>query len=350
MEDPYGLSKATIPASYAQLLIEIVVEHGISAKRLLSESQISLAVLSIADGRVTPRQWSRLVWNALELTGDESLGYEYGLRLRPTAHGVLGFALISCSTVGQGLDLASMFFSMRLRDYRIEIRNEADNIVIEFQETHPLLGAAPEQSLRLRRFFHEGMMLGFVHAGRFLTGGRLSEVELWVDWPEPAYHQRYQDRLPHMRFGQSSSQIRMPAANLELPLLMADPLAHQQALRQCEEEQIKHSHSVDQLVARVCAELTLMLALGNPTLDAIATKLHISARTLKRHLHNLGTSYIQLLDIVRRQEAEKLLKNTETEIQEISSLLGYLEPANFTRAFKRWSGETPRKYRQRTRS
>jgi AraC-like DNA-binding protein len=349
MKDPYGLSKATFPASYAQLLIEIVVERGISAEQLLTASHLPSALFAVADGRITPRQWSRMVWKAMKLTGDMGIGCEYGLRLRPTAHGVLGFAAMSCATLSQALELGAVFFSMRLRDYSIKIRTEGDIGIIEIIEMHPVICATPEQTQALRRFYHENIMLGIVHAGRFLTGDHLPVVELYVDWPEPSYHAHYQDRMPPMRFGQSSNQIRGPASCLQLPLVLADPMAHQQALVQCEQEQSKHSNIVDELVARVKAELILTHGVGYPSLDAIAIKLHMSGRTLKRHLQSLNTTYIELLDIVRQQDAKKLLMTTKTDIQSISGLLGYAEPANFTRAFKKWTGETPSQFRQRIR-
>ena len=347
MSDPYGLSKASIPNAYAQLLIEIVAERGIDREQLLKASRLSPSALSVADGRITPRQWSRLVWQALQLSGDDGLGYEYGLRLRPTAHGVLGFALMSCATIGQALGLGAAFFSMRLRDYRIELRVEGELALIELIETHPVMGAAPEQAVMLRRFFHECLMLGIVYAGRFLTGTDFHGIELWMDWPEPPYYARYRDRLPVMRFNQSSNQVRGPAALMDLPLVMADQAAYQQALVQCEQEQVRHAVHGDDWYARVNAELVLTPERGYPSLEMIAATLHVSGRTLKRHLQQVGTSYLALLDSIRRSEAEKLLTTTDLEVQRISSVLGYLEPTNFSRAFKKWTGMTPQQFRQR---
>ncbi len=347
MKDPYGLSKATFPISYVQLLIEIVVEHGISVEHLLKESRLPSALLVSTEGRITPNQWSRMVWKAMKLTGDMGIGCEYGLRLRPTAHGVLGFAAMCCSTLGQALELGVMFSSMRLRDYRIEVRTEGDIGIIEIIETHPVICATPEQAQALRRFYNENILLGLMHAGRFLTGNHLSEVELYADWSEPDYHARYQDRMPPIRFSQHSNQLRGPAKYLQLPLILADSVAYQQALNQCEQEQNKHSNTINELVARVKAELVLIPEVGYPSLDAIATKLHVSGRTLKRHLKSFNTTYIELLDMVRQLDAEKLLMTTQKNIQSISNLLGYAEPANFTRAFKKWTGETPIQFRKR---
>lgn len=350
MSDPYGLSKASIPAAYVQILLEILAERGFPPAQVLQDCHLPGTLFSVPDARITPRQWSRLVWTALLLCGDDGLGYEYGLRLRPTAHGVLGYALMSCATVGQALELGTAFFSMRLRDYRMELRAEGDIALIEIAETHPVLGAAPEQAKALRRFFHECVMLGIVHMGRFMTGRDFSEDEIWVDWPEPAYHERYRDRLPPMRFNMPANQLRRPTANLQLPLIMADQMAYQQALAQCEQERIRFAETIDDLAARVRAELILIPGEGYPSLERVAERLHMSGRTLKRRLQQLDISYLTLLDDMRRQEAEKLLTNSDMDIQDIAGLLGYTGPANFTRAFRKWTGETPTQFRERTRT
>lgn len=345
--DPYGLSKASIPAAYAQLLLEILTARGFPPARVLHDCRLPETLFSVPEARLTPRQWSRLVWTALQLTNDDGLGYEYGLRLRPTAHGVLGFALMSSATVGEALKLGSAFFSMRLRDYRVALRTEGDLARIEITETHPVLGAAPAQAQALRRFFHECVILGIVHLDRFISGRETFEGEIWVDWPEPHYHIRYRDRLPPMRFNMPSSQLRTPAANLQLLSVMADPMAFQQALAQCEHERIRFAETVEDLAARVRAELVLIPGQGYPVLDVVAAKLYMSGRTLKRRLQQLGTSYLELLDMARQREAEKLLMTTEMDIQDIAGLLGYNGPANFSRAFRKWKGETPSQFREK---
>lgn len=346
MSDPYGLSRPSIPATYAQLLLEIVASRGITSEQVMAGSRLPGNLFAVPDARISPRQWSRLVLTALRLTQDDGLGYEYGLRLRPTAHGVLGYALMSCATIGQALALGAAFFSMRLRDYRMELLEEGDSVSVVISETHPVLGAVPQDAQMLRRFFHECVMLGIVSINRLLAGVADDHLELEVDWSEPRYHARYRGQLPAMRFGCEASRIRMPRALMQTPLLLADPMTHQQALAQCEQEQVRFADTVDDLAARVRAELVLVPGVGYPGLMALADRLHLSARTLNRHLQQLGLTYLELLDEARRREAEHLLVNTDQEIRYIAELLGYTAAANFTRAFRKWTGTTPSRFRE----
>jgi AraC-like DNA-binding protein len=72
----------------------------------------------------------------------------------------------------------------------------------------------------------------------------------------------------------------------------------------------------------------------------------MSVRTLRRRLREEGSSYRELLDEIRFGLARDYLTDTRLPLEEISELLGYSEPGNFSHAFRRWSGQSPRLYRQ----
>ena len=82
------------------------------------------------------------------------------------------------------------------------------------------------------------------------------------------------------------------------------------------------------------------------TLREMAEQLATSPRTLKRHLQQADLTYRQLQDEARYRQACKLLGERGTRISEVAYALGYNDVANFSRAFKRWSGKTPREYRE----
>ena len=81
------------------------------------------------------------------------------------------------------------------------------------------------------------------------------------------------------------------------------------------------------------------------TLETVADALHISPRTLRRRLAELGTSFQMILEQLRRGRAVELLLHSGLSVEQIGSELGYLDPSNFGRAFRRWTGQSPREYR-----
>ncbi|MGB3518861.1 MAG: AraC family transcriptional regulator [Elainellaceae cyanobacterium] len=87
------------------------------------------------------------------------------------------------------------------------------------------------------------------------------------------------------------------------------------------------------------------LSEGVPTISDVAEHFSMSGRTLQRRLSELGYSYQTLVDESRRQLAERLLQQTDYSLAEVAFMTGFSEQSAFTRAFKRWAGQTPRSFR-----
>lgn len=90
------------------------------------------------------------------------------------------------------------------------------------------------------------------------------------------------------------------------------------------------------------------LSEGVPTLSGVASKLGIGSRTLQRRLSDRGISFQTVVDMARKDLARRLLRETSYSLAEIAFLTGFAEQSAFTRAFKRWAGQTPRSYRLET--
>ena len=88
-----------------------------------------------------------------------------------------------------------------------------------------------------------------------------------------------------------------------------------------------------------------MLSEGVPALSQVASDLGMSARTLQRRLADHGQSFQTLVDLARQELAQQLLRETDYSLAEVAFLTGFSEQSAFTRAFKRWLGQTPRSYK-----
>ncbi len=106
--------------------------------------------------------------------------------------------------------------------------------------------------------------------------------------------------------------------------------------------ELDDDHSLEH---RVRSHVARSLSDGAPTVSSTAKRLGMSARSLQRRLAASGQSYQQLIDEARRQLAERLLRQTDYSLSEVAFLTGFSEQSAFTRAFKRWAGQTPRSYR-----
>jgi AraC-like DNA-binding protein len=95
------------------------------------------------------------------------------------------------------------------------------------------------------------------------------------------------------------------------------------------------------------ARVEQILATASPrqvSMDEVARELGISRRSLRRHLAAEGTSFAELAERSRIRAAKRMLEHRGSSIQEIAYALGFAAPAAFHRAFKRWTGMTPKQY------
>ncbi|MCY1372457.1 putative HTH-type transcriptional regulator [compost metagenome] len=91
------------------------------------------------------------------------------------------------------------------------------------------------------------------------------------------------------------------------------------------------------------------LADGNLGVEEVARHLCMSKRTLQRRLQELEMEFGELVEEIRQATAMDMVSHSPLSLTEIAQRLGYAEPSSFTRAFRRWSGLTPREFRRRLR-
>lgn len=167
---------------------------------------------------------------------------------------------------------------------------------------------------------------------------------------DPAELRAYSEffRCP-VRFGDSHVRIRFPLAYLGLPMLHSDPglrlLLDQQA-----RALLAAMPSPDAFDQALQQTLLKLLPEGQASIARTASVLHVSVRTLQRRLDARGLSWQQMLDRSREELARQYLTDAGLALTDIALLLGFSEQSAFTRAFKRWTGQTPAQLRKRQRA
>ena len=99
--------------------------------------------------------------------------------------------------------------------------------------------------------------------------------------------------------------------------------------------------------SRVREAVATLLGGGAPDIRLVAQALRTSPRTLQRHLRDAGLTYAHVVAQARFDRARRMLGESTHKIGDIARALGYSDPAHFTRAFLRWTGVTPRDFRER---
>lgn len=326
-----------IPAVHVLQLVEIVARWGVTREELFEG--IPTGNLEDPSARLPIPVLERIAERAYALTGEPALGVYLGLQMRVSAHGYLGFAAMTSSTVREALELAMKFAPTRTSALALRLHEDGKIGAIIIEE-RVALGAAREIVLF-------ALMVGLRQMGAALTG-REFDGSADITVPRPATFERFGNLLGReIRFDQPVNQLVFAAADLDRPIVLADPIARKLAQEQCEREldALGRQHQAT-LLERVRGLLAKSEG-GFRSLEEVAALSGMSARTLKRRLADLGTGFSTLLEDEQRERALVLLRSEELSIDEIASRVGYSEVANFTRAFRRWTGTTPAAYRRR---
>jgi AraC-like DNA-binding protein len=334
---PDYFTKPFIPAVYGLLILEVAAVHGVDRQQLLADAGVPAALLDKPDARLTVLQAGGLLYLAMRRSGEPGLGYEIGLHSNLTSHGIMGYGLMSSASLREAIALGEKFVQLRLPMLTIKQFIDGEQAVIDVTETAPL---GPTRQCLLDLF-----LVGLARMAPALTGRAvpIGEVELWFDYAQPDYYRRFAKRLPTVCFDKEVVQLRFPAKYLDFKPATANPVTARMVEEQCAREMEQLGLAGD-LVKQVQALITARTE-GYPDLNAVAEALHMSARSLKRKLQQHDRSFRQLLDTARYRDSIHLLKHSELTIERIASRLGYADPANFTRAFRKWSGMTPSAYR-----
>jgi AraC-like DNA-binding protein len=157
-----------------------------------------------------------------------------------------------------------------------------------------------------------------------------------------------------VQFDAPVNSIAVPLAWRQLPSPLYDEPVYRANVIKCR-ELIAAREQVGSIAVAVRNQLrnhfdSRMLDTGKslppPTLEQVADDMHLTSRTLIRKLQREQTAYKELLESLRREYAENLLRDARLNVADVADILGYREVANFSRAFRRWYGTSPAAWRR----
>ena len=102
----------------------------------------------------------------------------------------------------------------------------------------------------------------------------------------------------------------------------------------------------DNIIERTKVSIIDKMPSGNISDAIVARSLQMSERTLQRRLREFGTTFKSILNEVRRDLTNSYIRDSKLSLTEISFMLGFAEISTFSRAYKRWTGQSPSAYRQ----
>jgi AraC-like DNA-binding protein len=274
-------------------------------------------------------------WTAAEeISQDTDIGLHVGKQMPPFRGLVIEYLFLSSSTFGEGLQRALRYQALLTDVFSLSLTINEDKAILSGFE-HPV-----------RHYLECGIGV-FLNFFKYITNNEFRPTHITLPYQQGASPETYQEMWEcPVILDQTKGTIVFPSVLLNKTSPAAEPellkihenLAEQQLLN-LEKHQL--IHAIERLLSNG------LLESGQFDQKLIAEQLNRNPRTLRADLQAINTNYEKILNQHREKLARRLLANTQETIDQIVYLTGFSEPSAFTRAFKRWTNETPIAYRHR---
>lgn len=312
--------------------------RGAPMQEILAATSLTSARLEDPNERITHGEFLSLWREAARCTGDEFFGLHLAEINHRWASNALYFAVSTCETFEAVLHCFERYGRLahdaivfqRWRDEGLQWVRFAMRPPLELSH-HGLEFALARLTLHGQSCVGEAFRLHAIHLPHRAPADLREHERIFGRRPE------FEQSHGQLAFDASLLSHRLVNHNAELQSLLGNVL--EQALSRFQAE----SSLRDQVEHAVASRLQH----GLPDIEVIAKQLSVSPRTLQRRLQEQGASYLDVVNEARQKLAEQYLRVPTVPLTEIAFLLGFTEPSNFHRAFKRWTGLTPLEARRR---
>lgn len=334
-----------LPINYPSFVFRMLRDEDYPANELLADTGLEEIHLGDPHFRCGFRPLRRLLLNAIEQTGDPHLGVALALKFQPTYIGLPAYTAMNAASFEDGLDVLERFFALNFPAFDFKLMSKQSGL------------QAGEAAIRLRsKFPFSGIeYFAFISAIVAINGllkamlradQVASRAEMTVSRPEDWTGIEARIGFP-FHFEADENHIFFPEAFLKRPLPGSDPINHARLVALCgklAQEMAFETTPVTQVMAFLESAQSPRVSLSSA-----AEELGYSERDLRRQLKRSGTSYRQLADQVRERRARNLLSGSMQPVKAIASTLGFESSSNFARSFKRWTGLSPKAFREQAR-
>ena len=324
----------TASATALRPMLTYARSRGVAVADILASLGLTEAALEDSDVRVPESSRCRAWVVAAAQARDEAFGLHVAETADIGSYDVLDYALYFSSTLGEAIDRILRFHRVLCDALKFRIVTDAGVVHLRRVEKTP-----PVES--------EAVLAVLVRRARQLTGEDLIPREVRFAHAAPASTQPHAAffRCP-VRFDCATPEILFGPRALAVPVRSANPGANR-VLERYMRDLLERLPKNDSFVERARATIARRLVSGRPTLGATARALHASPRTVQRRLADHGTTHAEVVEGVRRELAERLVREGRLTITEITFLLGFEDLSGFRRAYKRWTGRAPSRGRPR---
>ncbi len=325
------------PAREVRALVDALGRLGYDTDALLAGARLSRSTLEDADALVPCETCGLLFCAAQQMRPMRNLMLRLAEQVSIGAFPLLDYLVVTSDSVGDALKQLARYFRLAGGSLLFDFQEDEDPIRVLMQSTAP--GVVEFDLVLIARHL------------RAEADGEFSAAAAYFAQPLDDVNEYQRAMHCPVRAEATWSGLLLSREVWNLPMRRRDPILRG-VLEHHANEMIASmpAAAMDAIAIDVRRALASRIAGGDTRIESVARQLAIAPRTLQRRLAAVGLSYQALVELTRREAAERHLAASTLSIAEIGYLLGYSEPTAFHRAFKRWTNLTPHAYRANARS
>ena len=329
-----GVHFPTANGGIARLAYGRLVQAGIPAEPLLRQAGLASDEIRNPAIRLRVRDQIAFLNLAARALKDEFLGFNLALHAELRELGLFYYVLSSSENLGDALKRASRYSGIVNEGIVQEfVPGKHDKMAVRY------LGVSRHPDIHQIEFW----MVGLVRVCRKLSGRRI--IPRSVRFVHTRKRTSAGSRSvfgDDIKYGACADEIVFSGNLEQIPVIGADLYLNRLLVKYCDDALAKRPRNAGSFQSRVQNAIVPLLPHGKAVVGEIALRLGVSRRTLARRLSFEGLSFTGVLEDLKLHLARRYLADRDLRISEIAWLLGYQEIGAFSRAFRRWTGKSPR--------
>ena len=333
------MAEGSVAAGVARGMAKVAAARGADRGALLAASGIDPALLEDQDARLPLDRFRALIRAGQRLAGDPALALHYGEAVDLSEVSVVGLIGHASATMMDGFRQIQRYARLMIdidtggRE-RFELVPRGADVWLVDNRVDP--NEFPE---------HGETAFAQMVSGSLMFGVDPFALEVRFTHADPGYRDEYERilRAP-VAFDCGENAMRLEQRFLHHPIAIQPRYVFGILSEHADRllRRLEQAGSVREQVQRI---LMPILHTGEASIGAIARRMGVSRQTVYRRLKAEGVTFEQVLDELRRELALHYLRGRKVSVHETAYLVGFSDPAAFSRAFKRWTGMSPRAFR-----
>ena len=321
-------------------------EYNIEAEHLLQMCSLTSEGLGHDSKTIPVFYISSVILHIVQTTNDKLIGLKLAKHINLRAFDTLGYLLMNCETVGEALQRIKRFEKLVMEHSVTDIITDEHTAKVSWRCAY-----ANDSTT----YFRELIISGWIAMMNKMSDQPIQCQTVHFKHPNP-YEDTDQEQSALEEYEQAYgcpvvfnsdwNGVCFDPQYLDLPYGKSDPRL-KAIMEEYAELMLSTLDSKLSFVHKTKLIIYRQLLNGDTCFEQFASQMHLSTRALQARFQKMGITYGELLDEIRRMLSLIYLDDTSISTLEVGVLLAYTDQSSFARAFKRWTGETPRQYRAR---